>query len=198
MDAQLASLPDVLAEEGEQGNPAELLPPLTWVGEKLKSDWLHKLLSGQLHQKTRPWKRGRMPAFPAYAHVLTEGLACQHGISTSLEPLGSIDSAKARLGKRLTEQDDGFHCLQCHGLPGKPPEAPFESRGIDFQYVPDRLRVEFYQRWVGNPNQFDTSVPMPRFSPDGRTTPVESVLDGDAQRQFDAIWHYLKTIRREQ
>jgi mono/diheme cytochrome c family protein len=193
-DAQLPTLPEVIAEEGEQGYPAESLPPLTWTGEKLQGDWLLQLFSGQLDYSARPWKRGRMPAFPAYALVLAQGLAAQHGVTASREPNQAPDPELAEVGERLTQQGQGFHCLQCHGLPDRPPEAPFESRGIDFQYVEDRLRADFYQRWIGNPIQFDTSVPMPRFSPDGRTTPVKNVLAGDARRQFDAIWEYLRTV----
>lgn len=194
-DDQLPLLPEILAEEGEQGYPADSLPPLTWTGEKLHSDWLFQLLSGDLPYNTRPWKRGRMPAFPAYARVLTDGLAAAHGVKLS-EPVNpSVSRSEAAIGKRLTEQDEGFHCLQCHGLPGKPPEAPFESRGVDFHLVKDRIRPDFYRRWVGNPVQFDPAVPMPRFSPDGKSTPVKGILAGDAQRQFNAIWQYLQTLR---
>jgi hypothetical protein len=99
------------------------------------------------------------------------------------------------LGRRLTDKDKGFNCVQCHGLPGKPPEAPFESRGIDFHRVHERVRLDFYRRWLGNPIQFDTAVPMPRFSPDGVSTPAKEILDGDARKQFDAIWQYLNSLK---
>ncbi len=193
-DGQLPTLPEILADEGGQGHPAEFLPPLTWAGEKLQPDWLQQMLEGTLSYNTRPWKRGRMAAFPAYARVLTEGLAAQHGVPGKRDAQPSIDSQLVGLGERLTQPNQGFNCLQCHGLPGRPPEAPFESRGIDFQHVKERLRHNFYQRWTGNPIQFDAAVPMPRFSPDGKTTPVAGILDGDAQRQFNAIWQYLQTV----
>ena len=138
-----------------------------------------------------------MPAFPAYARTLARGLAAQHGVETTRHDGPSADPSLASVGRRLTQQDVGFHCLQCHGLPGKPPEAPFESRGIDFVHVKDRLRADFFRRWIGNPIQFDRAVPMPRFSPDGKTTSVKSIFDGDAQRQFGAIWQYLQTIEEE-
>ncbi len=195
-DGELPILPEVLAEEGEQGYPAEFLPPLTWTGEKLQSDWVRQMLTGKLAYQTRPWKRGRMSAFPSYAEVLADGLAAQHGMTTEPNPQESPDMSQARLGQRLTEQNQGFNCLQCHGLPGQPPEAPFESRGIDFHRVSNRLRKDFYRRWIGNPIQFDPAVPMPRFSPDGQTTPAQRILDGNAQRQFDAIWQYLQTLRQ--
>ncbi len=193
-DLQRATFPEILAEEGEQGHPAESLPPLTWTGEKLQTTWLRTMLAGKLEYRARPWKRGRMAAFPAYAQTLAHGLAAQHGVTLEPREAASPDSKRARIGRRLTEKDQGFNCLQCHGLPGKPPEAPFESRGIDFQLVHDRIRPDFYHRWIGNPVQFDVSVPMPRFSPDGKTTPVKTILDGIAEQQFDAIWEYLRTV----
>ncbi len=193
-DGQLPTLPEILAEEGEQGHPAESLPPLTWSGEKLQHDWVRQLLAGQLDYSVRPWKRGRMATFPAYAQVLADGLALQHGVGTDHEQYPAPSAAEVRIGQQLTQQNQGFHCLQCHGLPNQPPEAPFESRGVDFQLVPKRLRTEFYHRWIGNPIQFDTSVPMPRFSPDGKSTPITTTFRGDARRQFAAIWQYLRSL----
>ena len=194
LDGESPTWPDVLAEEGEQGHPPESLPPLTWSGEKLHSQWLEEMLSGKLPYRTRPWKKARMAAFPVYARILSEGMAAQHAMIAQRDASPPIDPSLDAIGQRLTEKDQGFNCLQCHGLPGKPPEAPFESRGIDFQHVAHRVRPEFFRRWIGNPIQFDPSVPMPRFSADGHTTPVTTMLDGDAQRQFDAIWHYLHAI----
>ena len=193
-DGGVPTLPEILGEEGEQGHPPEFLPPLTWTGEKLHTDWLFTMLQGSLGYRLRPWKKGRMPAFPAHARVLADGLAAQHGVPATREPSGPRDPAVVSLGERLTQKEKGFNCLQCHGLEGKPPEAPFESRGIDFHRVRDRVRWEFYRRWLGNPIQFDSAIPMPRFSPDEKTTPVAGILDGEAEKQFEAIWQYLNSL----
>ena len=129
LDGDPPTWPAVLGDEGEQGHPPESLPPLTWTGEKLQAAWIRQLLAGELPARTRPWKKSRMPAFPVYADSLSQGLAAQHGMSDEADLHQSIDPALASLGKRLTEKEHGFHCLQCHGLAGQPPEAPFESRG---------------------------------------------------------------------
>ena len=100
-DGQLPRLPEILAEEGEQGYPAESLPPLTWAGEKLQSEWLQKLLTGELPYNTRPWKRGRMAAFPAYASVLTNGFAAQHGVNVKREAAPSLDPSIGWLGETV-------------------------------------------------------------------------------------------------
>jgi mono/diheme cytochrome c family protein len=170
------------------------LPPLTWTGEKLQAAWIRKVLAGELPSRTRPWKKSHMPAFPIYSEILSQGLAAQHGLTEETDSPRDVDPAQVAAGKLLIEKERGFHCLQCHGLAGQPPEAPFESRGIDFPMIRARMRPEFYQRWIGNPIQFDPSVPMPRFSPDGQTTPVTTILDGQARPQFDAIWQYLQSL----
>ena len=35
---------------------------------------------------------------------------------------------------------------------------------------------------------------MPKFSADGRTTTVKAIYEGDARRQFDALWHFLQSV----
>lgn len=197
-DDQMPWWPEILGDEGEQGHPAEFLPPLTWTGEKLQADYVERLLGGRLQTTTRPWKKGRMPAWPSYARVLAEGLAIEHGQTVLREPVERGDEIRQGLGARLIDQDEGFNCVQCHAAADVPPEAAFESRGIDFPHVTDRLRHEFFHRWMAHPIQFDSAVSMPRFSPDGRTTPVQTMLDGNAHEQFQAIWTYLLSIEQKQ
>jgi hypothetical protein len=35
---------------------------------------------------------------------------------------------------------------------------------------------------------------MPVFAMDGKTTQLREVFDGDARRQFEALWHYIQTL----
>ena len=35
---------------------------------------------------------------------------------------------------------------------------------------------------------------MPKFCVDGSTTTVKQIYNGDARRQFDALWQYLQSI----
>jgi hypothetical protein len=195
-DATAPDLPVLILEEGEQGHPPELLPPLTWAGEKLFTPWLEQLLGGKLEEKSRPWLKARMPAFPAYADVLANGLVQQHAIDSKQSESVVADTKLISVGERLISKDEGFHCLQCHAVPGKNPEGAFESQGIDFDLIPSRVRHEYFQRWLANPPQVDPATKMPRFSPDGKTTPVTDLLDGHAARQFEALWQYIHSLDR--
>jgi hypothetical protein len=193
-DAVAPQLPIVLLEEGEQGHPPELLPPLTWTGEKLFTPWMEQLLRGDLEDKSRPWLKARMPAFPAYAEVLANGMVQQHAMTTKRAETVVPDKELIQLGERLISKDEGFYCLQCHSVPGKQPEGAFESQGIDFDLIPTRVRNEYFLRWMANPPQVDPATKMPRFSPDGKTTSVSDLLDGQAPRQFEALWQYIHSL----
>ena len=98
------------------------------------------------------------------------------------------------LGKKLIGNVGGFNCISCHGVGKQPPVAPFEAPGINLLDAAQRLRYEYYPRWMLDPTRVDLAVKMPKFAADGRTTPLKETLDGDARRQFDAIWHYMATL----
>jgi len=36
---------------------------------------------------------------------------------------------------------------------------------------------------------------MPKFADSKGKTPFTDVLDGDARRQFEAIWHWFRTLK---
>ncbi len=109
----------------------------------------------------------------------------------------AVEADLIAVGEKLISKDEGFHCLQCHAVPGKLPEGAFESRGIDFDLIPARIRHPYFQRWMANPPQVDPATKMPRFSPDGQTTPVANVLDGRAAPQFEALWQFIQSLKNE-
>ncbi len=187
----------IIADESDRGVLPEVLPDLTWAGEKLHSDWTRQLLTGRLKHPSRPWLKGRMPAFGAWANRLVSGLAAEHGVSETSRPGPDPDGALATLGGKLALKQNGFNCLQCHGVGKTPAIAPFDNRGVNFARVRTRLRYNFYLDWMFDPLRLDPHSKMPRFSPDRKTTVLRDVLDGDARQQFDALWHYLQATRDE-
>tara|TARA_B100000029_G_scaffold432831_1_gene445278 strand:- start:566 stop:1867 length:1302 start_codon:yes stop_codon:yes gene_type:complete len=193
-DTSISPRREILAEESERGLLPSVLPNLTWAGEKLQADWTTRLLTGRLKHPSRPWLKARMPSFGTWGEKLARGLAAEHGVPVKLTGSPSPDRALADIGKRLTIKQGGFNCVQCHGIGQKPAQAPFDNRGVNFSRVKDRLRYGFYLDWMFDPLRLDPHSKMPRFSPDRKTTAVRSVLDGDARRQFDALWHYLQGL----
>jgi hypothetical protein len=102
--------------------------------------------------------------------------------------------AKASLGQRLTLIEGGFGCVSCHGIGRQAGLAGPDTATINFAFVADRLRLEYFQRYVRDPQRFRPGTMMPSFIAEDGTTPIKGVLEGDAARQFDAIWHYLLSL----
>lgn len=193
-DGANSLLSSALEEEGEQGLTPPVLPLLTWTGEKLKPEWTHKLLTGELDQRARPWLKARMPAFPTRAKLLAVGLSHEHGFSTAENARPAHDAALAKVGEQLVGESNGLSCIKCHAIGKRPPLAPFEAPGINLVSAAERLRYSYYPRWMLDPPRVDVLTKMPKFAADGKTTGVTAVFEGHAARQYQALWHYLQTL----
>ncbi|MCG8583706.1 MAG: c-type cytochrome [Pirellulales bacterium] len=195
-DTTDADLPYILDEEGVLGETPPIVPSLTWTGEKLHADWAKAFVSGKSSVRPRDWLKIRMPAFPVRGEIIAEGLSCEHGypadFESALEPVGTEELAD--VGHKLTLKEGGFNCLQCHGAGETPATSPFEAPGINLALAKDRLRYDYYRRWLLHPLRVDPITKMPKLAPDSRTTGLKEVLDGDAVKQFDAIWHYIQSL----
>ncbi len=181
----------VLEDEGKE---PEKLPSLTWIGEKLQPGWTKKMLAGEHDQRARPWIKARMPAFPARADMLAVGMSHEHGFGALEDERPKHDAKLAAIGEKLIPQQGGFNCINCHAIGKTPPIAPFEAPGINLVDAALRLRYHYYQRWMLTPDRVDVSMRMPVFATDGKMTQIREVFDGDARRQFDALWHYIQTL----
>ncbi len=182
-------------EEVKEPQIDQSRPDLTWFGDKLKPQWMEQFLGGKLEYKVRPWLTARMPAFPARAAGLSRGLALQHGLSPVAPAEPGPDAELAKLGKRLIGKDGGFSCVQCHGIGNAPATNVFEAQGPNFIYVKERLRKDFYTRWMLKPSRLQQNTRMPQFANDEGLTPFTDLFEGDARKQFGAVWEYLLSGR---
>jgi hypothetical protein len=195
--------------EGE-GQPigGATAPLFTWLGEKLRPRWMADFIAGRggrgaegatrregdketTMTKPRPWIIARMPGFATYADGLAAGLAHQHGFSAAEPAKLVIDPEKGKAGETLLGETGGFNCITCHGVGERKATQVFEAPGINLALTPERLRYEYYQRWVLFPQRIDAETKMPKFADDHGKTPLTHFFDGDANQQYDAIWQYL-------
>ena len=153
----------IIAEESERGVLPEILPDLTWAGEKLHADWTRQLLAGRLKHPSRPWLKARMPAFGAWADHLAAGLAAEHGVSFKSRPGPDPDRALAALGAKLTLKQNGFNCLQCHGVGKTPAIAPGFFRTA--------LTAEVYD----NPDLVDHNAKMTAIGRNGEVEDIDGI-----------------------
>jgi cytochrome c553 len=176
----------------DQDPVAQGVPGLTWVGAKLQPSWMERFVTGQ-EKSPRPWLTARMPAFAKQGATIVQGLARMHGYGAADEPPTPMDANVAVHGDRLLAQGTGFGCVQCHALGDKPAVQVFEREGIELTTAKKRLRHEYYTRWLADPPRVDPDARMPKYADARGKTAILDVLDGDAAKQFEAIWQHLGT-----
>lgn len=161
-------------------------PPLTEVGHRLRTPWLREVLTRA--GRARPWLGLRMPQFGT-EHVgkLPEALAALEGA----EPDDSVHAVKRtpetiEAGRRLVGKS-AFGCISCHDLAGKP---NFGTRGADLAGTTQRVRYEWYRRWLEQPQRMQPGTKMPSVFPGGKSL-LDSLLGGNADVQAEAMWAYF-------
>ncbi len=190
-------LPEIIYEEGVVGLNPERLPDLTQVGNKLHPEWIEGFLSGTTSDQPRPWLKTRMPKFKAYAKFLSDGLAHHAGYDSKSKVDSEADPKLASIGSKLVSQNSGLDCRECHGGGELTPRGDEKTQivlGVNFSLSSTRIRKEYFDRWMNDPLRIDPQTKMPRYSTDGKTTKIKEIFDGDAKKQFDALWHYLNSI----
>ncbi len=170
----------------------EGFPPLEIVGGKLKPEWMKAFIGGEVASKPRHWLPARMPAFTSRAGELAEGLVMQHGVAPVSPADPPVNMDLAAVGRKLVSVNGGFSCVLCHGVNKTPAMQVFESEGVNFGRSAARLQTAYFYRWVRNPQGIDPQTKMPKFFSEGDKSPLADILDGDIQKQLDAIWNYLR------
>jgi cytochrome c2 len=168
-------------------------PSLTWAGEKLRPEWTERLLAGDLPYKPRPHLPSRMPAFPAHARVIAAGLALEHGLEAVTPERGRVDAGLAEIGRAHLPA----RRFRLRAVPSRARrQGPCWTRHRDHRARADRgtPRRAFLLRFLENPDAYLPGTFMPRYSDDAGRSVIRGVLEGDAHRQFEALWHYLRSI----
>ncbi len=176
----------------DQDPIAQGVPALTWTGSKLQPSWIERFVLGD-EKSPRPWLTARMPAFHRRGAAIVQGIVREHGYGAQDEPPQPADAAIAMHGERLLGEGTGFNCVACHALGDQPARQVFEREGIELLTARARLRHEYYTRWLIDPPRMDPDARMTKFADAKGKTAFTEVLDGDAARQFEAIWQHLGT-----
>jgi mono/diheme cytochrome c family protein len=169
------------AENAEAVTP----PPLTGVGHKLLTPWLTQVLTQG--GRARPWMALRMPQFGA-ANVghLAHGFAQLEGADPMTEvakptmPATAYEAGRTLLGKT------GMGCVSCHDYAGIPSGG---TRGPDLTSMANRVRFDWYRRWLEQPQRMQPGTRMPQVFPDGKSM-MPALLHGNPDDQANAMWVY--------
>jgi cytochrome c551/c552/mono/diheme cytochrome c family protein len=165
-------------------------PPLTGVAHKLRTPWMQQVLTQAA--RARPWMSLRMPQFGA-ANVrrLPEMLAALEGTKPQERVHEvAVTAAKVAAGRRLVGKG-ALGCISCHDIAGI---ANAGTRGPDLASMSQRVRYDWYRRWLEQAQRMQPGTRMPSAFADGKSL-VTSLFAGDADAQAEAIWAYLSLGR---
>lgn len=194
--AGLAPTALAVAEEFPELAPevAYLVPPsLESVGDKLTEQALAEAIELR-RPPLRPWLRVRMPKFelnPEELQAAIAALVLADRLPEEVAPqlLTRVDAENPALhaaGPRLVTSD-GFGCASCHQIGTTIPEkVQPAARGTDLSLVGQRLRPQWFERWVRNPARIVPRMEMPSIQ-----QPIRGVLDAHLDSQLAAVWYVL-------
>ncbi len=167
LDEEITALQSASPLEEGEGKPifTAALPALTWLGEKLRPDYLATFIAGHAtdqaasvdrvpHARLRDLRGGAWP----------KGWRTSYSFGTTIAPEPAPDPDKVKAGETLLGENGGFNCIQCHTLADRAATAVFEAPGPNLALAPSRLRKEYFYRWVLAPTRIDPETKMPKFA----------------------------------
>ncbi len=170
----------------EMGLEGRLPPSLTGVGDKLNDAYLVTLLTEGAQE--RPYMKTRMPAF-GYAPLKAWHEAVVRLDRKDDSPTVVQDDTEPNIlgSGRACVGNSGLACIKCHRFDG---ETGGGIGAIDMLRMTERLRPEWFHRYLIDPQTYRPGTRMPSSFVDGKSALV-SVYDGDPGKQIDAMWRYL-------
>jgi mono/diheme cytochrome c family protein len=165
------------------GDEGRLPPHLNGAGNKLQRKWLEKVLADGT--KVRPYMLTRMPAFGA-ANV---GHLAEDFEKADLQPASPAPPKDPKLvqgGRQLTGTK-GLSCITCHTFSG---HKSLGIPGMDLSVMGQRLRRDWFLRYLLEPNVLRPGTRMPTYWPEGKSV-LKTVFEGDAALQREGLWQYL-------
>ena len=167
---RLVQLRCVACHETDLGDPtgslAESAPSLSDAGFRLQKSWIDNVMTN--HRRTQTEKTLRMPDYdPRYVAGFSTAIARASGVdpgNTSLGP--STNPERQSTGVRLLT---GQGCIGCHGFGEHP---PLGEEGPHLTRTGERLRFDWFQRWMRNPARILSGTSMPDYF--SSTDPAEA------------------------
>ncbi|QJX00203.1 c-type cytochrome [Frigoriglobus tundricola] len=180
-------LADQMRQLERAENADDVRPPvLSGVGHKTRTTWLKSVLTQS--GRARPWMQLRMPQYgePNVGFLPTAIAALEGTVPDDTVHVVERTAAKVAAGRNIVGKG-GLGCVSCHDIGGV---ANTGTRGPDLATINQRVRYEWYERWLSQPLRMAPGTRMPQAFVDGKST-LRSVLDGDPHKQAEAMWAYL-------
>lgn len=175
--------------EVDLGDEGRIPPTLHGVGAKLRPEWIKTVLVEG--GAARPYMATRMPQYGEknVGHLPELFAKADEKPEALPQPdvfAPGVASDANKFGRKLIGVG-GLTCIACHNLDGN------KSLGVpalDLATVGQRLKWDWFRRYLLDPQSLRPGTRMPSFWPGGVATNKE-VLAGDPEKQIFAVWSYL-------
>jgi len=172
--------------------PAMTPPPLISVGDKLYDEAIRDALLRK--SVRRDYLLVQMPQF-RLDDVELQALIDYFVVADRVPPRPDHDQAATTdplllhaVGSRLVTAG-GFGCTSCHQVgQAQPSKAPINARGPTLTMLGQRVRREWFDRFIRNPLRVVPRMEMPSIQ-----VAVGGVLGDDLPTQLNAVWDVLNT-----
>jgi mono/diheme cytochrome c family protein len=170
----------------EMGDEGRIPPHLSGIGDKLRVEYLRKILSTGVND--RPYMLTRMPRFDVEAvRRLPDIFSAVDHRETAVAVEFSETSLEVKSAGREIIGDKGFSCIKCHSF-GRYKATGIQS--IDMQAMAARLNGDWFRRYVANPPMYRRGTRMPSAWPLIGNSLLDH-FDANNDRQIAAVWEYL-------
>ncbi|MEQ1859477.1 MAG: c-type cytochrome [Chthoniobacteraceae bacterium] len=182
---------DYLASVGEVdlGEEGSVPPSLTNVGAKLRPEWIKTVLDQG--EKVRPYMATRMPSYgtanTAHLPELFEKADARPDALPQPDVFAPGVAGDANKFGRKLVGTGGLSCIACHVFAGN---ASLGVPALDLANAGERLKWDWFRRYMLDPQSLRPGTRMPPFWPGG-VGANKDILGGDAEKQLAAIWAYL-------
>jgi cytochrome c2 len=194
IDFQGGSIRDVYAEDDLWKAP----PILQQEGWRVQPDWLFGFIEDP-STKLRPWLNVRMPTFPMSderATTVVRYFSAKANVpypyvSARIPPMSPKDAAEAK-----AMVYDQLKCFKCHtaGAPGA--EQDPASLAPNLELAKHRLRPDWVEAWIKNPQSLQEGTRMPNFfTPENfETVMYPKYFGGSQEKQIKALRDFVMTL----
>jgi mono/diheme cytochrome c family protein len=171
----------------EMGDEGRIPPPLDGAGDKLTDKWLKGILDNGAND--RPYMLTKMPQFGGgnIGHLTAALQKVDLKNAAEFAEYSLPDSKMKAIGRRFAGET-GLACVKCHTF------DKFKATGIqsiDLTIMAQRLRKDWFHRYMARPQTFRPGTRMPAPWPFGQAS-IRDVLDGNVGQQMQAVWLFLE------
>lgn len=172
----------------EMGDEGRLPPALTGVGDKLRDDWMKRVLE-QGASDRQLYMQAKMPKFGGgnVGHLVTALATVDRQPDSAPKPDLNLPKYKVTAIGRHLVGANALSCIKCHDFAQHPSQG---VRAINLTTMTKRLREDWFHRYMLDPQAYRPGTRMPAPWPFGTST-IRDILDGSADKQIHAVWQYL-------